>query len=153
MTEPAMIEPGKRPDLPGAVGSVLLIAVGAAALFYSAEFSDLGAVFPRAIGGLLVALGCLYTVLVALGKTQAAPNLAGSHARRFGVAAVMLGWAFALPALGFLISSAIAFALLLLLAQHERWTPRTVLLYGAVGALVLVGLYVLFKLVLQVPLP
>lgn len=148
-----MADSSQRPDLPGAIGSVLLIVAGAAALFYSAEFSDLGAVFPRAIGGLLVGLGCLYIVLVALGRTRASGALAGSHARRLGVAAVMLGWAFALPSLGFLGSSAIAFALLLVLAQHDRWTPRTATLYGAAGAVVLVGLYVLFKMVLQVPLP
>lgn len=148
-----MADSSVRPDWPGAIGSVLLIAVGAAALFYSAEFSDLGAVFPRAIGGLLVGLGCLYIVLVALGRTRASGALEGSHGRRLGVAAVMLGWAFALPSLGFLASSAIAFALLLVLAQHDRWTPRTAMLYGAAGAVVLVGLYVLFKMVLQVPLP
>lgn len=148
-----MAESSHRPDLPGAFGSVLLIAVGVAALFYSAEFSDLGAVFPRAIGGFLVGLGCLYIVLVARGRTRASVSLEGSNGRRLGVAAVMLGWAFALPSMGFLASSAIGFALLLILAQHDRWTPRTAMLYGASGAVVLGGLYTLFKLVLQVPLP
>ena len=68
-------------------------------------------------------------------------------------ALVRLAWAFALPAMGFLASSAIAFVLLLMLANHERWTMRTVLLYGATGVLVLGGLYALFKHALQVPLP
>lgn len=148
-----MADPVTHHDIPGAIGSVLLIAVGAAALVYSSEFSDLGAVFPRAIGGLLVGLGCLYIVLVARRKTRAGARLDGSHGRRLGVAAVMVGWAFALPTLGFLVSGAIAFALLLVLAQHDRWTPRTAMLYGAAGAVVLVGLYALFKLALQVPLP
>jgi hypothetical protein len=148
-----MAESSPRPDLPGAFGSALLIAVGVAALAYSTEFSDLGAVFPRAIGAFLVSLGCLYILLVVLGRTRATVALEGSNTRRLGVAAVMLGWAFALPSLGFLASSAIAFALLLVLAQHDRWTPRTATLYGAAGAVVLVGLYVLFKMVLQVPLP
>jgi putative tricarboxylic transport membrane protein len=148
-----MSDSSARHDVPGAIGSVLLISVGAAALAYSGEFSDLGAVFPRAIGALLVGLGCLYIALVALGRTRRAAALDGSHARRLGVAAVMLGWAFALPPLGFLMSSAVAFALLLALAQHDRWTPRTAMLYGAAGAVVLGGLYALFKLALQVPLP
>lgn len=148
-----MADSSSRHDVSGAIGSVLLIAVGVAALFYSAEFSDLGAVFPRAIGGLLVALGGVYIALVLMGRTRAGGSLEGSNLRRLGVAVVMLGWAFALPSLGFLLSSAIAFAVLLLLAQHDRWTPRTVLLYGASGAVVLGGLYALFKLVLQVPLP
>lgn len=148
-----MAESSPRPDLPGAFGSALLIAIGVAALVYSTEFSDLGSVFPRAIGAFLVSLGCLYILLVALGRTRATVPLDGSNGRRLGVAAVMLGWAFALPSLGFLVSSAVAFALLLVLAQHDRWTPRTAMLYGASGAVVLGGLYTLFKLVLQVPLP
>ena len=97
--------------------------------------------------------GVLYLVFYALGRTQRAAPAAGSNLRRAGVAVVMLAWAFALPAMGFLASSAIAFVLLLMLANHERWTMRTVLLYGATGVLVLGGLYALFKHALQVPLP
>ena len=137
-----MSEPTPRRDTPGAIGSVLLIGAGVAALIFSSEFSDLGAVFPRAIGGLLVAMGVLYLVFYALGRTQRAVPAAGSNLRRAGVAVVMLAWAFALPAMGFLM-----------LANHERWTMRTVLLYGATGVLVLGGLYALFKHALQVPLP
>ena len=148
-----MNEPTPGRDTPGAIGSVLLIGVGVAALVYSSEFSDLGAVFPRAIGGLLVAMGVLYLVFYALGRTQRAAQPAGSDLRRAGVAVVMLGWAFALVPLGFLTSSAIAFVLLLVLANHERWTLRTALLYGTAGGLVLGGLYALFKQALQVPLP
>jgi putative tricarboxylic transport membrane protein len=140
-------------DTPGAIGSAGLVALGITALVLSADFSDLGAVFPRAIGGLMVALGSLYLVLFALGRTRrgAAPD--GSNLRRAGVAVVLLGWAFALVPLGFLASSAIAFVLLLMLANHDRWTLRTVLLYGGAGALLLLGLYALFKLALLVPLP
>jgi hypothetical protein len=148
-----MSEPTPGRDTPGAIGSALLIGVGVAALVYSKEFSDLGAVFPRAIGGLLVAMGVLYLLLFALGRTKRAAPAAGSNLRRAGVAVVMLGWAFALTPLGFLASSALAFVLLLMLANHDRWTLRTALLYGGAGALVLVGLYALFKHALQVPLP
>jgi len=151
MNEPTETAAGR--DTPGAIGSALLIGVGAAALVYSSEFSDLGAVFPRAIGGLMVAMGALYLVLFAMGRTHRAAPAVGSNLRRAGVAVVMLAWAFALEPLGFLASSAIAFVLLLVLANHERWTPRTVLSYGAVGVLVLGGLYALFKHALQVPLP
>ena len=140
-------------DTPGAIGAVLLACVGAAALAFSGEFSDLGSVFPRTIGGLLVALGALYLVFFALGRTRRAPPTQGSNLRRAGVAVVMLGWAFALEPLGFLGSSAVAFVLLLGLANHDRWTVRTACLYGGAGALVLGGLYALFKHALQVPLP
>ena len=65
-----MSEPTPPRDTPGAIGSVLLIGAGVAALIFSSEFSDLGAVFPRAIGGLLVAMGVLYLVFYALGRTD-----------------------------------------------------------------------------------
>ena len=148
-----MHEPATQRDTPGAIGSALMIAVGAAALVASRDYSMLGAVFPRTIGGLMVAMGVLYLVLYAMGRTRRGAPAAGSNLRRAGVAAVMLGWAFALVPLGFLASSAIAFVLLLMLANHDRWTPRTVLLYGGAGALLLGGLYLLFKQALQVPLP
>ena len=148
-----MSEPTTSCDTPGAIGSALLIGVGVAALAGSGGFSDLGAVFPRAIGGLLVAMGLLYLVFYATGRTRRAAPAEGSNLRRAGVAGVMLAWAFALVPLGFLASSAIAFVLLLMLANHDRWTPRSMLLYGGAGALVLGGLYGLFKQLLQVPLP
>jgi len=140
-------------DLPGAVGCLIAIGIGAAALWFSADFSDLGAVFPRTIGALLVLLGVLYLLLVLLGRTSRPAPLGGSHLRRAGVAIVMLGWAFLLKPLGFLGSSALAFVALLMLANHYRWTARTGLVYGAAGAVLLGGFYALFKLVLLVPLP
>jgi hypothetical protein len=148
-----MTEGAHRPDLPGAIGSALMLALGVAALYFAREFSDLGAVFPRAIGAFLIGLSALYIVLVLSGRTRRAAAVGGSHARRAGVAVVMLGWAFALPALGFLASSALAMVLLMGLAQHDRWTPRLALGVGAGAAAVLAGLYLLFKVALQVPLP
>jgi hypothetical protein len=140
-------------DIGGAVGSVIFIGIGAAALWHARQFSMLGAVFPLGVGGLMVGLGVLYLVLFALGRTRAVAPLEGSLVRRVGVALVMLGWAFALVPLGFLGSSALAFVLLLAIANHERWTARRLLLYPLSGAALLGGLYVLFKIALMVPLP
>lgn len=148
-----MAERQASADKSGAIGAVLMVCLGSAALLYSSDFSDLGAVFPRGIGGLLVVLGLAYLAMVLLGRTQARPALEGSNARRLGVAAVLLAWAYALPILGFLLASALGFGLLLLLAQHERWTLRTAVLYSGAGGVILLGLYALFKLALKVPLP
>lgn len=130
-----------------------MIAIGAAAIWFAKDFSSLGSVFPLAVGGLLVALGLLYIVLVLLGRTRRAASGGGSDLRRTAVAVVMLGWAFTLDRIGFLPSSVAAFAALLVIANHERWSARTVLLYGGAGVLVLGGLYALFKHALLVPLP
>jgi putative tricarboxylic transport membrane protein len=153
MSEPSLNEePGAR-DWPGVVGCVLAIGLGAAALAHSGDFSMLGAVFPRTVATLMIVLGVAYTVLTLRGRTRRASQPAGSAARRAGVMLVMLAWAFTLEPLGFLPSSAAAFALLLILANHERWTIRRLLLFPGAGALMLATLYGLFKLVLLVPLP
>ncbi len=142
-----------RKDLPGAIGSAAAIVLGAAAIWAARDYSDLGAVFPRSVGALLVALGLLYIVLTLAGRTQRGAALGGSFVRRCAAAVTLLAWAFTLGPLGFVASSAAAMAALLVIANHERWTLRRALLYAASSALVLIGLYSLFKIVLQVPLP
>lgn len=142
-----------RPDIPGAIGSGLMVLLGAGAIYAARDYSDLGAVFPRTVGALLVALGIVYILLVVLGRTRRVAGSDGSALRRTLVAIVMLGWGFALGPLGFLPSGAAAMAALLLIAQHDRWTLRTALLYGLSTSVILGGMYFLFKQILQVPLP
>ncbi len=146
-------QPRPPPDRAGAAGSALAVIVGALAVWASRDFSDLGAVFPRTVGALMVALGLVYIALTLAGRTHATPSLDGSMPRRAGVAIVMLGWGFALEPLGFLPSSAAAMAVLLVVANHDRWTPRTALVRAVSVVAVLTGLYTLFKHVLLVPLP
>ena len=68
-------------DIPGALGSAIMVLVGAAAIWAARDYSDLGAVFPRTVGALLVALGVVYIVLVVLGRTRRATSADGSFAR------------------------------------------------------------------------
>ncbi len=142
-----------RADLPGAIGSGIMVAIGAGAIWAARDYSDLGAVFPRTVGALLIALGTIYITLVALGRTRRAESAEGSSLRRALVAIVMLAWGFALGPLGFLPAGAAAMAALLLIAHHDRWTLPTALAYGFSTAAVLGLLYLLFKHALQVPLP
>lgn len=142
-----------RGDVAGAIGSALAMAIGAAAIWAARDYSDLGAVFPRTVGGLMVALGAVYIALFVRGRTHAAAALEGSMARRCGVALAMLAWGFALEPLGFLASSAAAMAVLQVLAHHGRWTMRRTLAQAASTALVLAAFYALFKHALAVPLP
>ncbi|MEO7854774.1 MAG: tripartite tricarboxylate transporter TctB family protein [Rubrivivax sp.] len=140
-------------DRAGIAGCVLAVVLGAAAVWAARGFSDLGAVFPRTIGSLLVVLGLAYTVLALRRRGASVAPLQGSGARRLGVALVMLAWGFALAPLGFAASSASAMALLLVLANHGRWTLRHALLYAGSAGLMLAAFYVLFKHALNVPLP
>lgn len=146
-----MAEP--RTDVPGAIGSAIMVLIGAAAIWAARDYSDLGAVFPRTVGALLVILGTVYILLTVLGRTRRGAAVDGSSVRRALVAGVMLAWGFALGPLGFLPAGAVAMAALLLIAQHDRWTLRTALVYGLSTAILIGLLYALFKHVLQVPLP
>lgn len=148
-----MPETSLRRDWAGAVGCAVLVLLGSGAIVAAREFSDLGAVFPRTIGALLVVFGLVWLGLFARGRTRAQAALEGSSWRRAGVAITMLAWAFALPPLGFLPASAAACAALLLLSRHGRWTLPALLIQALATGLLLVGLYVLFQHVLRVPLP
>ena len=134
-------------------GSVIVIGIGWAAVAATAEYSELGALFPKTVGALMVALGFVYLVQTLMGRSGASAPADGSNLRRFLLMAVMLGWSFSLEWLGFLPSSAAAQAALLLIAQHVRWTFKKALTYGVSTAFVLLALYALFKHALQVPLP
>jgi hypothetical protein len=142
-----------RPDIPGAIGSALMVLIGAGAIWAARDYSDLGAVFPRTVGALLIALGIVYVVLVLLGRSRRVAAGEGSGARRALVAIIMLAWGFTLEPLGFLPAGAAAMAALLLVAHHDRWNLRTALGYGLSTATVLGMLYSLFKHALLVPLP
>lgn len=142
-----------RRDIPGAIGSGLMVLIGAGAIWAARDYSDLGAVFPRTVGALLVALGIVYITLVAMGRSRRVVGEHGSVARRALVAIVMLAWGFALGPLGFLPTGVAAMGSLLLIAHHGRWTPRAVFTYGIATAVVLSLMYALFQHALQVPLP
>ncbi len=156
-----MNEPSGKPavDRRGIAGCAIALVIGVLAIASSGEFSALGSVFPRTIAGLMIVLAVLYVVLAFRQRgavTGSDPTLtepAASTPRRIGVAVVILAWSFLLAPLGFLFTSICACLALLGIAQHDRWTPRTGLLYGAATAVVLLGLYALFRFALKVPLP
>lgn len=144
---------GWQRDVPGIVGCVIAAVVGAAAIATSGDFSSLGAVFPRTIAGLMIVFALMYIVLAVRRPMPPTRPEAGSTPRRVGTIGVMLAWAFALQPVGFLFSSVCASTALLLLAQYDPWRPRTAIGYALATAVVIGGLYALFRFVLQVPLP
>lgn len=148
-----MTETVVRRDVPGLVGCACAIAIGIAAIAFSGDFSPLGAVFPRTISGVMIALAVLYAFFALRRPRRVAVMESGSTPRRAGVIVVMLVWAFALQPVGFLFTSTCATFALLLIAQYNRWSARTALIYGFSLALVIGLLYLLFSHVLQVPLP
>jgi len=58
-----------------------------------------------------------------------------------------------LEKVGFLATSIACFTAILVIANYDRWTPRSAATYAVAGAAVVGGLYAIFRFVLQVPLP
>lgn len=147
-----MNEPVRR-DVRGIAGSAVFIVVGVLAIWHSSEFSPLGSVFPRTIAAAMIVLAAVYIAMALLRPQAPEAMAAGSNWRRGALIVVLLAWAFLLETIGFLSTSVLAYAAILVIANYDRWTPRLALAYTAVGAVVLGGLYTVFHYLLQVPLP
>ena len=148
-----MNEPRPQRDLPGMAGAAFFIVMGALALWNSGEFSALGSVFPRTVATAMILLALAYIAVAWLRPKGVAPQAPGSTWRRVALMAVFVAWSLLLEPVGFLGTSIAAFVAILVIANYDRWTPRMAVAYGLVGALVLGGLYGIFRFVLQVPLP
>ena len=140
-------------DIPGIAGSAVFIVVGILAIWHSSEFSPLGSVFPRTMAAVMIVCAAVYIAMALLRPQAPAAAPAGSALRRSALIAVLLAWSFLFEHIGFLVTSVIAYATILVIANYDRWTPRMAVAYSAVGALVLGGLYAIFHFLLQVPLP
>ena len=140
-------------DIRGTIGAVVFIVIGALAIYYSGEFSRLGSVFPRTIAAAMIVLSAVYILVALLQREEPEAPQPGSAIRRILLAVTLLAWAFLLEPLGFLSTSIICYAVVLVIANYDRWTPRRALIYTAVGIAVLGCLYGTFRFALQVPFP
>lgn len=148
-----MSEPRPQRDLAAMAGAAFFIVMGSLALWHSSEFSALGSVFPRTVAATMILLSIAYIAVAWLRPKGVQAQPAGSVWRRTALMGVYVAWAMLLEPLGFLATSIAAFVAILVISNYDRWTPRMAVTYGLVGAVVLGGLYGIFRFVLQVPLP
>lgn len=140
-------------DVRGIIASVLIILIGSLIIQASRSYETLGAVFPSTIGITMIVLAAVYIVMALLGHGGSVGSLQGSNWRRVGIFVVLLLWAFLLEVLGFLTASLLGYCFGLLVANFDRWTPRSAVVYCGVGATVVVSLFLLFGQVLKVSFP
>jgi len=143
----------RRRDWRGIAGSLAAIAGGALAWHYAADFSAMGAVFPRTVAAAMILLALVYIAVAILRPAAPAAPKPGSTWRRIALVVVLAAWSALLERVGFLSTSVVCYALILVITNYDRWTPRRAVGYAAAGALVLGGLYTVFRFALQVPLP
>ncbi len=146
--------PPRERDLRGTLGAVLFILAGLVVLWQSMETGWAGAVFPRALAILMIALSVLLIArnLIGRASSEALPP-AGSAVRRTGLVASMLAAALVMPYLGFLITGVLVYVAIMGFAMYERWTPARMILYPSVGVITVYGFYTLFHTFFLVPLP
>ncbi len=144
-----------RPDYGGAIIAVMLIAFGAFAIYDTTTYADPdSAVFPRAVAMGLVAVSAVYLLVWIAGYAGPAVfNPPGSWPRRIAFVTVMILTALAMPWFGFIPAALVSFALLMIIAMYDRWTPKRIAIYGVIGTAIVIGFYVLFAKFLLVPLP
>ena len=140
-------------DRQGIAGSVVAIAGGVLAWHFAGDFSVMGLVFPRTIAVVMIAAAVTYIAVSLLRPKRQAPQPAGSAWRRGALVAVMVAWSLLLEKVGFLTMSVACFCAILVIANYDRWTPRMAAWYALAAALVVGGLYTVFRFVLLVPLP
>jgi putative tricarboxylic transport membrane protein len=148
----------RRPDLAGAAVALVFFAVGLYALWTSFAMTMLGAIFPRTIGGVLMALSLVQIGLSLTGRGGQASGEGGDATaegltRRLGLVAVMVAWAILFPILGFVATSLVAVILLIAIAEHERTSPLMWLVRIAAIAAMVGIFYWLMVRVLFIPMP
>jgi putative tricarboxylic transport membrane protein len=132
---------------------VLFILLGAYALWEAAGMSDLAAVFPRTVAAVMVLAAVALIVLELRRPRGAGGEPVHSWPRSLGVVLVMVAWPVLLTSLGFVASSLVAFAALLLIAEQDGWTPRRAVGYGASGAIAIGLAWLALTRILNVPMP
>lgn len=134
--------------------SALFVVAGIVTLYDTTGYADRDSkVFPQAVAIGLIVFATISFVMGFLRPSAEGGFGVGDWRRRLGLVVTMLAASLTMPAIGFLAAGAIAFAGGLIAAMHERWSPRTLILYWGAGAVIMGAFYALFRFALLVPLP
>ena len=153
-TDPVADKPGQ--DVPGMIMAVVFIIVAAVALWDTTTMADSDSyVFPRAVATAMIvfSLGLIVWNLVVGTSKEVGQAAVASTPRRLGLVVVMLLGTGLMPYIGFVLSTLIVFAAIMLIAMYDPWTRFRKIVYPLVCVGVVLGFYVIFAKVLLVPLP
>src|SRR5690625_7888353 len=100
----------------------------------------------------MMVLSLLYIFQVLRKPQPVSIDSGGSTPRRIGLFLIMFFWAISLDYVGFLTTSLIAYALILMLANFNPWSPRSIIIYFSTPHAVVVVCYSLLTFALSVAL-
>ena len=136
------------------ITSAFFVLAGIITLWDTQSYTDADSqVFPQAVATVLIICATLSLIMTLLRGGDGEGFGDGIWWRRGLLVASLLIACFLMPYIGFLASGMVAFAGGMLAAMHEQWTPKTAVIYGVSGLVVMSGFYSLFRYVLLVPLP
>jgi putative tricarboxylic transport membrane protein len=130
------------------ISSIVFFILSGLVYLDATTLSDFAAVFPLAIGTILVFLSIL--LLVRSFKLEI--KIHNDSVLKLKVI-VFFGWIYFLERSGFIITSLIAFNLLVLINCENKTTIKQKIFFMTAGTIFVLLLYFGFKNLLQVPLP
>ena len=152
------VEIKRKSDVGGVLIAVVLMLVAIIAIWDTTDMTDADSfIFPRAVALAMIGFCMLFIVLQILApsirENDGASAHDGSTPRRIGLVSAMIGSSLLMPWLGFLVSGALAFGSIMMLAMYDKWTLSRRLIYSLSGMLIVLGFYFMFAKLLLVPLP
>ena len=155
--------PGGGDEGPGGLGvrlvdcvaGLVVIALGALLIVESRSFTELGALYPQAVGWVTMALGAILIVrrLLRWRRRPALEPVKGSLTRRTLFVVMLAGWGLSLPWIGIVAGGVIGLAGLAAVANFERWTGRRVVVHAAGLATIFLFVVYVMDQFLSVPMP
>ena len=134
--------------------SLAFVLIGVVVLYDTAGYSDVDSkIFPRAAAIALILSAGASCVMWMLRPAPVQGFGDGSWWRRVLLVGSMLVAALLMPRIGFLPAGVLVFAGGLVAGMEDRWSVRTLALYGACSLVIVTAFYALFKYGLYVPLP
>src|SRR5690606_29771738 len=140
-------------DVGGLVTAVAMLLVSGWVLWESQSYTELAAVFPRAVA-LVMALASVVLIVRCLMRLQLPAKVeAGSHLRRAVLVLILIGWVALIPITGFFVASLLGFIACGLTARFEPWPMRRWVGFVTMALAAVALFYGLFSEVLKVPFP
>lgn len=140
-------------DVGGTILAALFILLGAWVLHQAEAMSRLGSIFPRTIAIAMMVAAAGSILMSLLRPSEPVRREPASWPRRIGFVAAMAAWVVLIPVLGFYTTSLIAFLALMVVANHDPWTPLRAIALTIAAIAMVTGFQALFRTLLNVPLP